>query len=834
MNGRFVRMILALCLAAALVFCAFPASSFAVTMEVTGKKGSDYTNNKTVADKLQKLFDGIVYSSAPYFTVSGTSSCGNTACADCALKAVAAEHPNLKKFGLSFETNAYGSGAFARFVLAWIFDAKVSAINYFGNPVSDGSLVTCGRVSSSSAMMTGSPEAEAMSAENLKKILKGGTPGDLIQCRSAGGANHSMILLSAESGKVDVLHTVDYDAGGIGMNKAVISSMTYDEIIGTWGQVISLMRVDASHYTKVWGGGEHTHNYTDEGGDKCTVCGQAITPKRSVTGAGVYAAISSATVYKYCYRSSGKKTTVSKGGYIEALGTIVNSVGKSFYILPDGYAACEDFEARKEVNAPVIMIGKYPSGEIRKGNSFGLSGTVTLTSGLSFVAGYILLPSGGIVQSVKDTTSKTDYDISSGKVNDKLRFSSLAEGTYTYMVTACGKNGLMSCFISTFTVSKNAVVTPVTPVAPEAPKAPTLTGKSATSVTLGSVSGCEYSIDGKNWQTSPVFDGLSPATSYTFYQRIAAAGDTPASPASKGFTVSTDKKTVAPPEAPAAAEVSDTSVRLVSLGNGVEYSMNGGKTWQTGTTFTGLVSNTTYKFTARYAETATSSASAAGADLTVTTDYSTVAPPAAPKLVSVSDKTVTLKGASGVQFSADDGQTWQKSGVFTVSGYGSYSFVCRWPATDRAYASDASEALSVNVYPTRLTSKSLKVNESGLNVTGVDAGTTCADLIDAFNESDYVTLQTANGGTVARNARVCSGMCLRLPDGKKYIVAVEGDLNGDGEANIFDLILMESCITEGNKLDTFALLSANVAGDKEIDISDFSALLCFILDGKGI
>ena len=44
--------------------------------------------------------------------------------------------------------------------------------------------------------------------------------------------------------------------------------------------------------------------------------------------------------------------------------------------------------------------------------------------------------------------------------------------------------------------------------------------KEATSITLVAVLGYEYSMDGTNWQDSPVFAGLNPETEYCFYQRI--------------------------------------------------------------------------------------------------------------------------------------------------------------------------------------------------------------------------------------------------------------------------------------------------------------------------
>ncbi len=61
----------------------------------------------------------------------------------------------------------------------------------------------------------------------------------------------------------------------------------------------------------------------------------------------------------------------------------------------------------------------------------------------------------------------------------------------------------------------------------------------ATSVTLNPVDGCEYSCDGETWQKSNIFSGLTPNTTYTFYQRYAATEDTVASPMSKGLEVTT-------------------------------------------------------------------------------------------------------------------------------------------------------------------------------------------------------------------------------------------------------------------------------------------------------
>ena len=82
--------------------------------------------------------------------------------------------------------------------------------------------------------------------------------------------------------------------------------------------------------------------------------------------------------------------------------------------------------------------------------------------------------------------------------------------------------------------------------APAAPVAPTLDSKTYDTVTLVANSDYEYSIDGVNWQSSNVFDGLIPDTAYTFYQRLAETPDTEASAASPGLTESTEEYTEAP------------------------------------------------------------------------------------------------------------------------------------------------------------------------------------------------------------------------------------------------------------------------------------------------
>ena len=115
--------------------------------------------------------------------------------------------------------------------------------------------------------------------------------------------------------------------------------------------------------------------------------------------------------------------------------------------------------------------------------------------------------------------------------------------------------------------------------------------------------GYEYSIDGGNtWQDSGVFEGLEPGTEYTILSRLKAVGETPASEPEE--TVVTTKKSSRP--TPDVMEVIVTENEItIETKPGYEYSRDGGKTWQTSPTFTGLEPDTEYTIIARYKETST-------------------------------------------------------------------------------------------------------------------------------------------------------------------------------------------------------------------------------------
>ena len=192
---------------------------------------------------------------------------------------------------------------------------------------------------------------------------------------------------------------------------------------------------------------------------------------------------------------------------------------------------------------------------------------------------------------------------------------------------------------------------------------------------------------------------------------------------------------------------------------------------------------------------------------------------------------MTLKSVNGNEYSMD-GKNWQKSAVFTVPAYGSYTFFARIAETDVAYASPASAKLTVTVNPHAITSDGLQIDEKTDLVSGVTLGTTAKDLLSKINEREYVTLKGADGKSVSGDDRLATGMLICLPEGEQYTLVVAGDVDGDGESGIFDLTAIKRQIVNGTGLSGAALLAADVDGSGTVDLFDYVAVRKYILSGE--
>jgi hypothetical protein len=144
------------------------------------------------------------------------------------------------------------------------------------------------------------------------------------------------------------------------------------------------------------------------------------------------------------------------------------------------------------------------------------------------------LSTAGVISGTPTTVGTSNFTVkaTNGAGNDTkaLSISIVAAPVAPTITTAANCEGSK-------TSSPTATVTKATQTAPPSP---TLKEKTKNSITLNIVEGCEYQRDGGSWQTSNIFNGLTPNTSYTFKQRKTETATHLASPASASATFKTD------------------------------------------------------------------------------------------------------------------------------------------------------------------------------------------------------------------------------------------------------------------------------------------------------
>jgi autotransporter-associated beta strand protein len=108
--------------------------------------------------------------------------------------------------------------------------------------------------------------------------------------------------------------------------------------------------------------------------------------------------------------------------------------------------------------------------------------------------------------------------------------------TFTVTVTAVNCNGSVT----------SAATEPVQKAEQTAPPAPSAANITSTSITLNTITDCEYRMDDGEWKTSPIFTNLTPNTTYSFAARKAETETHYASPASESANITTEQGTDEP------------------------------------------------------------------------------------------------------------------------------------------------------------------------------------------------------------------------------------------------------------------------------------------------
>jgi uncharacterized protein YkuJ len=137
--------------------------------------------------------------------------------------------------------------------------------------------------------------------------------------------------------------------------------------------------------------------------------------------------------------------------------------------------------------------------------------------------------------------------------------------------------------------------------------------------------------------------------------------------------------------------------------------------------------------------------------------------------------------------------------------------------------------------PGTITSDVYSVN--GDYLSKITSGTTVSQLLNGLNEKAY--LKVFKGSTEVSGAtKLCTGMTVCLMDGstvkKRLTIIVTGDVNGDGDITVTDMIAIKADILNKSKLSGVYSKAADTNGDSTISITDFIQIKAHILGKDSI
>ena len=135
--------------------------------------------------------------------------------------------------------------------------------------------------------------------------------------------------------------------------------------------------------------------------------------------------------------------------------------------------------------------------------------------------------------------------------------------------------------------------------------------------------------------------------------------------------------------------------------------------------------------------------------------------------------------------------------------------------------------------PEVITSSIYKVSDTA--ISKVTIGTSVEKLISGINENKYIKVFKKDA-EVSANEIVGTGMTIKIMDENKviknYRTIITGDVNGDGNASVTDMLAIKAHILGKNKLSDEYATAADTSGDSGISITDFIQVKAYVL-GKG-
>lgn len=332
----------------------------------------------------------------------------------------------------------------------------------------------------------------------------------------------------------------------------------------------------------------------------------------------------------------------------------------------------------------------------------------------------------GVAQSGNTLTGSYTGSNASGTISYVWQRGGSTVGTEsTYLLGSDDVGQVITLVITTneqtgsLTASTTAVLKALNSTVPDAP---TKASATATSITLNTVGGYQYSLGGVYWQDTTTFHNLVAGSTYTFYQRVAETATAFASAPSAPVNFSTLPVLTGTITVSGEARYGMTMVAALANSNNTGTLTY---TWMRGSTVAGT--GTTYVVNAvdigNQLSLVVTSSVEGGA---ITRSFGTVAKayyvgdaPDAPTRYSRTTTKIVLNTVDGCEYSRG-GTTWQSSTTFSgLSSGTSYTFYQRYKATATTEASEASAAYKTST----VTASSSTSDDSDTSATPTPSAT---------------------------------------------------------------------------------------------------------------
>lgn len=115
-------------------------------------------------------------------------------------------------------------------------------------------------------------------------------------------------------------------------------------------------------------------------------------------------------------------------------------------------------------------------------------------------------------------------------------------------------------------------------------------------------------------------------------------------------------------------------------------------------------------------------------------------------------------------------------------------------------------------------------------IIGIEEGTSVETLLNNLETNRTIEIYNQNNKKIEGQAKIGTGMKLRLSEGKEYKLVVTGDLNGDGKVSITDLSKMKLHLIGNQLLQNEYEKAGDLNKDGKFSITDLSKLKTYIIN----